>query len=237
MSIKSNKTKNQDINEQKINEQELKNQNQSTDKCEEDTQEPEVAANDDQESQTETNSEAAEISEEEEVVDPLEVLQKAFAELEKAKEDVDNQMLRLQADFDNYRKRTRAEKEEWRSMIVSGFCGDILPVLDNFRWAVMAMEKDEAAKTHLAGIRMILKQLTDVLHAKGVEQIKTLGEDFDPKFHDAIGRVEVEEEAQDNKIIEEITAGYKIGDKVIRAARVKVGMLKTEDKSNETPEQ
>ena len=174
-------------------------------------------------SETAESAESAETAEEE---DPLAAMAKALAELEQAKSETDNQMLRLQADFDNFRKRTRAEKEEWRSMIISGFCADILPVLDNFRWAVMAMEKDEAAKPHWAGVQMILKQLNDVLGAKGVEQIKTLGEDFDPKYHDAIGQVEVEDESQVNKVVEEITAGYKIGEKVIRVARVKVGAAK-----------
>ena len=174
----------------------------------------------------EETAESAETAETAEEEDPLAAMAKALAELEQAKSETDNQMLRLQADFDNFRKRTRAEKEEWRSMIISGFCADILPVLDNFRWAVMAMEKDEAAKPHLAGVQMILKQLKDVLGAKGVEQIKTLGEDFDPKYHDAIGQVEVDDEAQVNKVVEEIMAGYKIGEKVIRVARVKVGAAK-----------
>ena len=176
----------------------------------------------------------AEVETQAEDADPMAELQKAFDDLTKAKAEADSQMLRLQADFDNFRKRTRAEKEEWRAMIVSGFCTDILPVMDNFRWAVMAMEKDEAAKPHLAGVQMILKQLTDVLAGKGVEQIKTIGEEFDPKYHDAMGQVEVDDESQNNKVLEEITAGYKIGEKVIRAARVKVGAFK--DKSENTEE-
>ena len=179
-----------------------------------------------QNNEAETVEEVAEEKAEDQEADPMTELQKAFDDLTKAKAEADSQMLRLQADFDNFRKRTRAEKEEWRAMIVSGFCTDILPVMDNFRWAVMAMEKDEAAKPHLAGVQMILKQLTDVLAAKGVEQIKTVGEDFDPKYHDAMGQVEVEDESRNNKVLEEITAGYKIGEKVIRAARVKVGAFK-----------
>lgn len=174
---------------------------------------------------------------EEEELDPLTALQKAYETLEQDKEALDNQMLRLQADFDNFRKRTRAEKDEWRAMIVSGFCADLLPVMDNFRWAVMAMEKDEAAKPHLAGVQMILKQLLDVLAAKGVEPIKTVGEDFDPKFHDAMGQVEVTDESQAGKVLEEVMAGYKIGDKVIRVARVKVGALKTESTAEEQSEE
>ena len=174
---------------------------------------------------------------EEEELDPLTALQKAYETLEQDKEALDNQMLRLQADFDNFRKRTRAEKDEWRAMIVSGFCADLLPVMDNFRWAVMAMEKDEAAKPHLAGVQMILKQLLDVLAAKGVEPIKTVGEDFDPKFHDAMGQVEVTDESKAGKVLEEVMAGYKIGDKVIRVARVKVGALKTESAAEEQSEE
>ena len=180
----------------------------------------------------EANQEVAE----EEELDPLTALQKAYEKLEQEKAATDNQMLRLQADFDNVRKRTRAEKDEWRAMIVSGFCADLLPVLDNFRWAVMAMEKDEAAKPHLAGVQMILKQLLDVLAAKGVEPIKTVGEAFDPKFHDAMGQVEVTDESQAGKVLEEVMAGYKIGDKVIRVARVKVGALKTESVDEEQAE-
>lgn len=174
---------------------------------------------------------------EEEELDPFAALQKAYETLEQDKEALDNQMLRLQADFDNFRKRTRAEKDEWRAMIVSGFCADLLPVMDNFRWAVMAMEKDEAAKPHLAGVQMILKQLLDVLAAKGVEAITTVGEDFDPKFHDAMGQVEVTDESQAGKVLEEVMAGYKIGDKVIRVARVKVGALKTESAESAAEEQ
>ena len=162
-----------------------------------------------QNNEAETVEEVAEEKAEEQEADPITELQKAFDDLTKAKAEADSQMLRLQA-----------------AMIVSGFCTDILPVMDNFRWAVMAMEKDEAAKPHLAGVQMILKQLTDVLAAKGVEQIKTVGEEFDPKYHDAMGQVEVEDESQNNKVLEEITAGYKIGEKVIRAARVKVGAFK-----------
>lgn len=205
--------------------------NQMNDEVNQDIDQENTATND-------VNAEAADgaansdVAEEEEL-DPLTALQKAYEKLEQEKDATDNQMLRLQADFDNFRKRTRAEKDEWRAMIVSGFCADLLPVLDNFRWAVMAMEKDEAAKPHLAGVQMILKQLLDVLAAKGVEPIKTVGETFDPKFHDAMGQVEVTDESQAGKVLEEIMAGYKIGDKVIRVARVKVGALQTEAAAEE----
>lgn len=218
MSKKTNETKNPQT------ETELKEQP-------EETAEPtEEAA----ESVAETKEAEPEAAEAEEVpLDPLEKLQQDFSRLSEEKDALANQMLRLQADFDNFRKRTRAEKEDWRAMIVSGFCTDILPVLDNFRWAVQAMEKDEAAKSHLAGVQMILKQLLDVLSAKGVTQIQALGEPFDPKFHDAIGQVEVDDDAQVNKVVEEITAGYQIGDKVIRVARVKVGCHRKEEPKQE----
>lgn len=218
----TNKTKDE-CNNQECNNQECNNEDLNEMKQEVSNEEVNGEASSEAE-----NAEAAADEAEEEELDPLTALQKAYEKLEQEKAATDNQMLRLQADFDNFRKRTRAEKDEWRSMIVSGFCADLLPVMDNFRWAVMAMEKDEAAKPHLAGVQMILKQLLDVLAAKGVEPIKTVGEDFDPKFHDAMGQVEVADESQAGKVLEEVMAGYKIGDKVIRVARVKVGALKTE---------
>lgn len=210
---------NNDVNND-ANEVNAETGNEANSKPEQETTDEANAETSDGATQAEDNETAAE------ELDPLTALQKAYETLEQEKAATDNQMLRLQADFDNFRKRTRAEKDEWRAMIVSGFCTDLLPVLDNFRWAVLAMEKDDSAKPHLAGVQMILKQLNDVLTAKGVEPIKTVGEDFDPKFHDAMGQVEVEDESQAGKVLEEVMAGYKIGDRVIRVARVKVGALK-----------
>ncbi len=148
---------------------------------------------------------------------------KAYAEMEQQKAEVDNQLLRMQADFDNFRKRTRTEKEEWRTQIIADFCGDILPVIDNFDRAMQAMAQAGGADQHLAGVQMIARQLSEILVNKGVERIPTVGEEFDPKWHEAIGQAPVEEEDQIGKVVDEVQAGYRVGEKLIRVAMVRVG--------------
>jgi molecular chaperone GrpE len=151
-----------------------------------------------------------------------------YEELLKAKEESDNQRLRLQADFDNFRKRTRTEKEQWRNQIIGEVMSELLPVLDNFHWAIAAISQTDAESPHLPGIRMIENQLLALLSAKGVEKIDTAGADFDPQLHEAIGQVTVEDEAAVGKIFDEVQAGYKLGDKVLRPAKVRTACAKPE---------
>lgn len=148
----------------------------------------------------------------------------AYAELEQKNKAVDDQMLRLQADFDNFRRRTRAEKEEWTKNITADFCSELLPVIDNFGRALQALRQTGADESHLQGVEMIARQLGELLIAKGVEKIPTVGEAFDPNWHEAVGRVEVEDEAQVGKVMAEFQAGYRIGGKVLRVAMVQVGV-------------
>lgn len=147
----------------------------------------------------------------------------AYAELEKKNQAVDEQMLRLQADFDNFRRRTRAEKEEWTKNITADFCSSLLPVIDNFGRAIQALRQTGADEGHLQGVEMIARQLGELLIAKGVEKIPTVGEDFDPNWHEAVGRVEVDDPEQVGKVVTEFQAGYRIGDKALRVAMVQVG--------------
>jgi len=164
----------------------------------------------------------------------LKRLAAAYAELEKAnqqmktvKQDMESRLTRLQADFDNFRRRTRAEKEGWQRDTIAAFCGELLPVIDNFGRALQALKAIETetgqASGHLAGVEMIARQLAEFLAAKGVERIPAIGEDFDPNWHEAIGQTPVEDEALVGKVTEEIQAGYRIGDKVLRASMVHVG--------------
>ena len=101
---------------------------------------------------------------------------------------MNNQLARLQADFDNFRRRTRAEKEDWQKNFNAVFCGDLLPVIDNFGRAMQALKTSEADAGHLAGVEMIARQLAELLASKGVERIPALGEDFDPNWHEAVGQ-------------------------------------------------
>ena len=157
-----------------------------------------------------------EVTESEEVTEeaPLE----EENEFEKKYNDVNEKYLRTLAEYDNYRKRTIKEKEsiypEAKAVVVEKF----LPVLDNFQRAIDSAENKDA---FYEGVVMLKKQMDEVLGALGVEEIKAVGEEFNPEVHNAVMHVE-DEEAGENIIVEEFQKGYKIGDRVIRHSMVKV---------------
>ncbi len=139
-------------------------------------------------------------------------------EFEKKYNDVNEKYLRTLAEYDNYRKRTIKEKEsiypEAKAVVVEKF----LPVLDNFQRAIDSAENKDA---FYEGVVMLKKQMDEVLTALGVEEIKAVGEEFNPEVHNAVMHVE-DENAGENIILEEFQKGYKIGDRVIRHSMVKV---------------
>ncbi len=123
---------------------------------------------------------------------------------------------RLFAEFENYKKRNLKEKETLRNMLVSDIMTSILPIIDNLEKAINAGTKDTAYEE---GIKMVLKQLKDVLAYNGVKEIKTVGEQFDPELHEAVSHV-TDEKLGKNIIKEEFRKGYIIGTKVIRHSMV-----------------
>ncbi len=128
-------------------------------------------------------------------------------------------MKRLQADFENFRRRTRQEKEELSNMVVQDFIKELLPMLDNFDRA-MAAEATDAAKFQ-QGVEMIYNQLTEILKNKGMELIDTKDAKFDPNFHQAVMRVE-NHDLEDEAIAMELQKGYMVKGKVIRPSMVQV---------------
>ncbi len=198
----------------------------------EQSEEQDVAVNTEPEPATAeaTATEAAPEAEEPPPEEALAKLAAAYADLERqnrqlaeAKQALENQLTRLQADFDNFRRRTRQEKEDWQRNNTAAFCTELLPITDNFGRALQAMKASEADAGHSAGVEMIARQLAELMAAKGVERIPALGEDFDPNWHEAIGQTPVEDEAQVGKVTAELQAGYRIGDKLLRVAMVQVG--------------
>ena len=139
-------------------------------------------------------------------------------EFEKKYNDVNEKYMRTLAEYDNYRKRTIKEKEsiypEAKAVVIEKF----LPVLDNFQRAIDSAENKDG---FFEGVVMLKKQMDDVLTALGVEEIKSVGEEFNPEFHNAVMHID-DEEAGENVIVEEFQKGYKIGDRVIRHSMVKV---------------
>lgn len=128
-------------------------------------------------------------------------------------------MKRLQADFENFRRRTRQEKEELSNMVVQDFIKELLPMLDNFDRA-MAAEATDAAKFQ-QGVEMIYNQLSEILKNRGMELIDTKGAKFDPNFHQAVMRVE-NPDLEDESIAMELQKGYMVKGKVIRPSMVQV---------------
>ena len=128
-------------------------------------------------------------------------------------------MKRLQADFENFRRRTRQEKEELSNMVVQDFVKELLPMLDNFDRA-MAAEATDAAKFQ-QGVEMIYNQLTEILKNKGMELIDTKDAKLDPNFHQAVMRVE-NPDLEDEAIAMELQKGYMVKGKVIRPSMVQV---------------
>ena len=139
-------------------------------------------------------------------------------EFEKKYNDVNEKYMRTLAEYDNYRKRTIKEKEsiypEAKAVVIEKF----LPVMDNFQRALDSAENKDA---FYEGIVMLKKQLDETLTVLGVEEIKAVGEEFNPELHNAVMHVE-DEEAGENTVVEEFQKGYKIGDRVIRHSMVKV---------------
>lgn len=150
--------------------------------------------------------------------DPV-VLSKLLAEQTKRADENYDRLIRLQADYDNFRRRTRQEKEDIYKYSSEQLITAMLPVLDNFDLALSA--EGNTVESFKSGMQMIYKQLLDVLAAEGFAQIPAVGEQFDPSKHEAVQRAESAEHP-DNTIIEEFRRGYYLKDKVIRASMVKV---------------
>ncbi len=151
--------------------------------------------------------------------DDLVALKKRLAEASKKAEEYYHRLARLQADYDNFRRRTRQETESLYKYASEQLVCALLPVLDNFERA-MAAEGD-ALESFKSGVEMIYRQLQDVLAAEGVAVISSVGEQFDPARHEAVLQAETGEHAE-NTVIEEFRRGYCLKDKVVRPAMVKV---------------
>jgi len=141
--------------------------------------------------------------------------------LQKEKDEVQQRLLRVQAEYDNFRKRTQKEKEAERKYRSQALVTELLPIVDNFERALQTEVSDAGAKQFVDGIEMVYRQLNDALDKEGVEVIATKGETFDPHLHQAVMQVE-DDQYESNVVVEELQKGYKLKDRVIRPAMVKV---------------
>ena len=134
------------------------------------------------------------------------------------KKETTDRLKRVMAEFENFKKRSTKEREGLYNTLVADIIASFLPVIDNLEKASLVKTEDESYKQ---GVELVLKQFMDVLTKFNVEEIKTVGEPFDPEVHEAVSSVQ--DETLGEKIVkEEFRKGYKIGSKVIRHAMVVV---------------
>jgi molecular chaperone GrpE len=136
-------------------------------------------------------------------------------------EEADNRYLRLQADFDNFRRRTRLDSEASEKYRAQKLATNLLPALDNFERALKLEADNEQTKSLLQGMDMVYRSLVDALKSEGIEAIGAVGKEFDPNFHQAV-MTDENEEYGSNIVTEEFQKGYMIKDRVLRPAMVKV---------------
>ena len=133
-------------------------------------------------------------------------------------DELDDRYKRILAEFENFKKRSAKEREGLYNSILSDVIEVILPVVDNLENAAKVETKDESYKQ---GVELVLKQFKDVLSSKGIEEIKTIGETFDPSLHEAVSSVQDDTKGE-KEIVQEYRKGYKIGNRVIRHSMVVV---------------
>ena len=136
-------------------------------------------------------------------------------------EELQNRILRLQADFDNFRRRNTSEREQLATFVTADVVGKFLKVLDNFERAEDAARKSDDAAGIYSGIEMIRRQFEQTFKDLGVEEIKAQGEKFDPEMHEAVMRRQ-NPDMDDDTVEMVLEKGYKLRDKVIRHSKVKV---------------
>ncbi len=145
------------------------------------------------------------------------------AELEQVKGERDqliDRLARLQAEFDNARKREAKERADAREYTIGSAVEPFLGVMDNFQLALKAQGSADQLR---AGVELILKQMEEALRGLQVVAVETVGTQFDPRIHEALGSIETAE-FPDHQVIEEIRRGYKIREKLLRPAMVKIAV-------------
>jgi len=135
--------------------------------------------------------------------------------------ELNDKYLRLLAEYDNYKKRTAKEKEALKVDSVGDAVTSLLPIIDNFERAIASFTDADKETDFFKGVEMIYNQTKDAFIKLGVEEIKSLGEEFNPELHNAIMHIE-DETVADNTVVEEFQKGYTYGGKVIRYSMVKV---------------
>jgi molecular chaperone GrpE len=149
------------------------------------------------------------------------VSQQEYERVSKERDALLDRLARLQAEFENARKRYLREQGEYREYATADAVKTFLPVLDNFNLALRSQKSEAADAALRSGIELIRKQMEDALARLGVQAVPAQGQQFDPRVHEAIEMVESSDHA-DHEVIEELQRGYKLKDRLLRPAMVRV---------------
>lgn len=178
----------------------------------------------------ELNTEGEEMSEREKKINDKEKLKEKFEDkierLEKERDEYLRGWQRAQADYKNREKEIEEYKKEIVKFSNANFIKEMLPVLDGYDIARSNVEQwEKVDKNWRMGVEYLFSQLQNILEAQGVEIYGKEGEKYDPSIHEAVEIIQVEDKDKNDKIVSVLQKGYKIGPKILRAARVKVGKL------------
>ncbi len=152
------------------------------------------------------------------IIDVLENMADTLDDMQEDYDELDDRYKRILAEFENFKKRSSKEREGLYNSILADVVEVILPVVDNLENAAKVETQDAEYKK---GVELVLKQFKDVLASKGVEEIKAVGETFDPELHEAVSSIQ-DDNLGEKEIAQEYRKGYKIGSKVVRHSMVVV---------------
>ena len=165
-----------------------------------------------------------EVGENESTAEQASTVEKLKKQLEEKTQQSDenyDKFLRMQAEFDNFRKRTAKEREELYMMSLEKIVTELLPIVDNMERAISIFKSNSLDSSYIEGIDMVQKQLLVILEKSGLKEINALGMDFDPNLHHAVMQVAGDAE-EENKVKEVLQKGYFLGSKVIRPVMVQI---------------
>jgi molecular chaperone GrpE len=147
----------------------------------------------------------------------------SLSALQQERDDLHERLLRTTAEFDNYRKRTERERRTLSEAVSADLIQDLLPVIDDLERALRAAQSggDETIERFRQGFELIHRQLLDVLRRRGVEPFEAEGQMFDPAWHEAVASVPADGRP-DGQIVATLRRGYRLGDRLLRAAQVTV---------------
>jgi len=154
------------------------------------------------------------------VVETMAGLHEEYERLRAERDGLVDRLARLQAEFDNARKREQRERADYRSFAIADAVEQFLPVLDNFKLALTSKGTAEQLRT---GVELIAKQMDEVLRSLNVTPVETVGYAFDPRVHEALESVE-RPDFPDHQVIDEVRRGYRIKDRLLRPALVRISV-------------